>query len=270
MEETIFKRICTDLKSVVGKENLASLPKTYEMIGHILIIYLTDELSPWKKEIGKVYLRHYPRAKTVLRKGPITGEYRKPKYEHLAGNGTETIHKENKIQFKLDLEKVMFSSGNIEERQRMGRVPKKNEKVVDMFAGIGYFSLPMAYHAGASVTAIEKNPEAFHYLQENIKLNNVEDRVEALNMDCLDFSGTGNRVVMGYLRKTNEFLGKAFEIVKKGGIIHYHQTVVENFYPKAIHKEIRAVTKNYEIISMRRVKKFSPGVWHIVADIKAL
>lgn len=268
MEAPVFRRICTDLKEVIGEEFLTDLPKTYEMIGRILIIYLPDMLSPWKKEIGRVYLAHFPRAKTVLRKGPITGEYREPQFEHLAGNGTETIHKENKVKFKLDLEKIMFSSGNIEERRRMAQLPNKNEKVLDMFAGIGYFSIPIAYHARASVTAVEKNPEAFHYLQENIKLNSVEDRVKALSMDCLDFSGTADRVVMGYLQRTNEFLGKAFEIAKKGGIIHYHQTVVEKCYPAAIHEEIRAVGKNYTILSMRKVKKFSPGVWHVVVDIK--
>ncbi len=270
MKKAVFENICNDLKDIIGAKNLKKLPKTYELIGDILIIYISDELSHWKKEIGKVYLENFQNVKTVLRKGHISGEYRKPHCEHLAGNGTETIHTENKIKFKLDLSKVMFSSGNIEERQKMSRISRKDEHVVDMFAGIGYFSLPIAYHSHAHVTAIEKNPQAFYYLQENIKLNKVENRVKALNMDCRDYSGNVDRVIMGYIQKTNEFLEKAFEIVKKGGTIHYHQTVVEKFYPDAVYSEVNVANKNYEIVSMRKIKKFSPGVWHIVADIKAL
>jgi len=270
MKKAVFESICNDLEDILETKNIRKLPKTYELIGDILIIYISDELSQWKREIGNTYLKNFKRVKTVLRKGYISGEYRKPNFEYLAGNGTDTVHIENKIKFKLDLSKVMFSSGNIEERQRMSGIPKKGEKVIDMFAGIGYFSIPMAYHSHAYVTAIEKNPQAFYYLKENIRLNRVEDRIKAINTDCREFSGKGDRVIMGYIQKTNEFLEKAFEIVKKGGIIHYHQTVVEKLYPDAIYSEINTINKNYEIISMRKVKKFSPGVWHIVADIKAI
>ncbi len=268
MKNAVFTRICDDLEGIIGTKNLTSLPETYELIGEILIIHLPDELTPWKKEIGEVYLHHFPRAKTVLKKGPISGEYREPQFDHLAGNGTETIHKENEILFKLDLEKVMFSSGNIRERLRMAEIAENNEHVIDMFAGIGYFSLPIACHCEARVTAIEKNPEAFYYLKENIELNNVENRVEALQMDCREYTGKGDRIIMGYLQKTHKFLGKAYELVKEGGIVHYHQTVVEKLYPDAIHNEIGAVIGEYKILSMRKVKKFAPGVWHVVADIK--
>ena len=270
MEKIVFDNICNELKGIIGEKNINKLPKTYELVGNILIIHIPEDLSEWKKEIGKIYLKNFPRAKTVLKKGRISGEYRKPEFEYLAGDGTETVHTENKIKFKLDLNKVMFSSGNIEERQRMSRIVNKNEKVIDMFAGIGYFSIPVAYHSRAYVTAIEKNPQAFHYLKENIKLNRVGDLVNPLNMDCREFTGKGDRVIMGYIQKTNEFLEKAFEIVKRGGIIHYHQTVVEKLYPEAIYSEIDSVNRDYEVIGIRKVKKFSPGVWHIVADIKAL
>jgi len=34
----------------------------------------------------------------------------------------------------------MFSSGNMDERIRMSMISDKNEVVVDLFAGIGYFN----------------------------------------------------------------------------------------------------------------------------------
>lgn len=268
MEKAVFERIRTKLGRSIGKEHLTRLPRTYELIGDILVIFLPEELAHWKREIGEVYLRTFPKAKTVLQKGRITGEYRVPSYEHLAGNGTETIHKENGIRYSLDLKEVMFSSGNIEERQRMARTVSPHERVIDMFAGIGYFTLPMAYHGRAHVTALEKNPVAFSYLKKNIALNRVEDRVTAHRTDCREYTGRGDRVVMGYIQKTHLFLKKAFEIVNQGGIIHYHQTVVEKKYPDALTAEIDSATTGYELLTVRPVKKFAPGVWHVVADIR--
>jgi tRNA wybutosine-synthesizing protein 2 len=268
MEKAVFERICAELREIIGKENLPHLPKTYEFIGDILIIFLSDILTPWQNEIGEVYLRNFPQAKTVMRKGRIVGEYRVPRYGHLAGNGTETVHKENGILYSLDLAEVMFSSGNIEERQRMARIVSADETITDMFAGIGYFTLPMAYHGRAQVTALEKNPAAFHYLEKNIALNTVEDRVTAHCMDCREYTGIGDRVVMGYIQTTHKFLEKAFTLTKKGGIIHYHQTVVEKNYPDALTAEIDAVTEEYDLLAVHPVKKFAPGVWHVVADIR--
>jgi tRNA G37 N-methylase Trm5 len=103
MKKAVFESICNDLEDILETEDIRKLPKTYELIGDILIIYISDELFQWKREIGNAYLKNFKRVKTVLRKGYISGEYRKPNFEYLAGNGTDTMHIENKIKFKLDL-----------------------------------------------------------------------------------------------------------------------------------------------------------------------
>ena len=62
---------------------------------------------------------------------------------------TETINKENGCLFKLDLAKVMWSKGNNNERLRIAKLVGDGETVIDMFAGIGYFSIHIAVHSNA-------------------------------------------------------------------------------------------------------------------------
>jgi len=79
--------------------------------------------------------------------------------ETIAGFKTETVHRENGVIFNLDARKVMFSAGNLKERMRMSLFGK-DEFVVDMFAGIGYFTLQMAVHSRPrKIMAIEMNPK---------------------------------------------------------------------------------------------------------------
>ena len=107
--------------------------------------------------------------------------HRTPQTEILFGTVGEVQHRESGYTFILDPRKVMFSQGNRTEKQRIAdliRAGPGNERVADMFAGIGYFSIPAA-GAGARVHAMEINPVAFGYLEQNIRENRFSDRIEA-------------------------------------------------------------------------------------------
>jgi len=86
----------------------------------------------------------------IVKLGRISGLKREPDVEVIIGEGTETVHRENKCGFKLDVSKIMWSKGNTTERKRMSLLPEDGEIIVDMFAGIGYFSIPMAVHSNKS------------------------------------------------------------------------------------------------------------------------
>lgn len=62
--------------------------------------------------------------------------------ELLLGDNGWVTHYENDICYSLDATKCMFSSGNRSEKLRMGQLNCRDEVVVDLFAGIGYFVLP--------------------------------------------------------------------------------------------------------------------------------
>lgn len=249
------------------------LPKHWVQIGDVLILPLRPELEPYKGRIAEVYAEVLG-VKAVLRKGRISGEFRETNYELLYGTDTVTVHVENGIKYKLDVARIMFSPANVKERVRMAKVAKPGELVVDMFAGIGHLSLPMAVHGGARIIAIEKSPYTFRFLVENIELNKVQDRMTAYNIDNRDFPGENiaDRVLMGYVVKTAEFIPKALSIAKDEAIIHYHNTVPERLMPAEPFETFRRVAKEHgyeaEKLNELVIKRYAPGVWHVVVDVR--
>lgn len=259
----------------VPEDVRSMLPRHWEMLGDVLILRLPDELSSYHKEVARAYASVLG-ARTVLReRAHIDGVFRTPDMEFLLGDDAVTVHLENGILYKLDASCLMFSSGNIDEKMRMAALDCRGETVVDMFAGIGYFTLPLALHARASrVIACEINPLAFRYLQENVALNHLDAIVEPVLGDNRDLPGEriADRVVMGYVRTTAEHLRDAFRLVRKGGVIHYQDTFPLEIFPRKALDNLAAAAggRGYEVRLMREVKSYSPGVSHMVLDVAVL
>jgi tRNA wybutosine-synthesizing protein 2 len=261
------------LEDVIPERDLQLIPSGWHVLGKTIIVSIDERIKEHKHLIALKLLEMYPHCHTVVRDLGIEGQFRQPKREILAGISTETVHKENSCLFSLDVTKVMFSKGNLYEKKLMSKVGSR-EVIVDMFAGIGYFSIPIAVHAKpAKIYAIEINPESFRYLQENIRLNKVEHIVEALNGDCalITPKGIADRVLMGYVGTTHEYLEQGIKAIKStGGMLHYHETVPEVLlFGRAVSRITDAAAREGReatIKECRKVKKYSPGVWHIVVD----
>jgi len=253
----------------------ALLPQKWEMFGDVLVLRLPHGLHEVRERIAEAYASVL-RARTVcLEKGIIEGVYRTPNVEVIWGDGTETVHLENRILYKFDVAKVMFSSGNFPEKKRMSELDCRGETVVDMFAGIGYFTLPLAVHAKADrVVACEINPVAYSYLKENVALNAVERKVEPVLGDNRSLHGAGfaDRVLMGYLGTTHEFLPKAFSLVRPGGVVHYHEACPLDEWPLRPLRRIAeaAGRRGFQVIYKGEVKSFAPSVSHYVIDVLVL
>lgn len=270
--------LCEILEGEVTPQELSRLPRGWYILGEIIIIKISPEIEHLKGRIGEALLSIYPRCTTVLCDRGIEGQFRQPVREVIAGSDTVALHRENGVIFRLDASRIMFSQGNLLERMRMGRFGR-DEFVVDMFAGIGYFTLPMAVHSRPKkVVAIELNPLAFGYLQENVRINRVEDIVEPVLGDCREIcremalDNKADRVVMGYVGTTDRYLKTGIEALRPGGILHYHQTVPSWLYPAAAVKDVteasEASGRRAEILRCARVKKYSPGVLHAVVDAR--
>ena len=260
--------------SDLPEDVLRGLPMRWEYVGDIVIIKLPDSAEPYKGRIGAVYSEQLDKSTVCVDRSGVSGEFRRPSMEIIHGTETESVRLENGIRYCFDVTKVMFASGNVDERERMKNLDCSGETVVDMFAGIGYFTLPLAKFSGArKVIACEKNPESFEFLKRNIVLNEVEDIVEPVLGDNRDLPGKAfaDRILMGYVQTTSEFLPKALEMIKPGGIIHYHDTFYVNEYRQRVESIFsEACGDGYEILGIREVKSFAPSVSHYVADVRIL
>ncbi len=242
-------------------------PSSWKVIGDIILIRLTEMDVDEKEKIAKELLDLHSNCHTVMDYRGSKGKIRKPIIEEMFGKcETETIHKEHGYKFKLDLSKVMFSKGNEKERVRMEERVKKGEKVFDMFAGIGYFSIPIAI-GGGKVYAAEINPTAYKYLEENTELNNVD--IMTYNRDCREISIEADRIIMGHFNSFN-YLDHGFSCIKKGGTIHLHCLGKPNEKNEKL-ENIKKKAKNYNYridAKYRKVKTYSEGLSHLVFDIK--
>ncbi len=272
-KEKPFDRIRQRLADL-PEDIISQIPSRWERYGHVLVLRLPESLRPHFQYISRVYAEVLGCDTVILDRGGIAGEYREPVAEVVFGENTETTHLENGILYSFDAAMIMFSSGNIDERVRMAGLNCSGETVLDMFAGIGYFSLPIARYTGAArVISIEKNPVAYRYLLRNIRDNGL-DNVEAYNMDNRDFEGeaVADRILMGYVGTTHLFLEKALSLLKDTGIIHYHETCPETLLPDRPLERLKLAAerngRRMELLGTRRIKSYAPGVYHIVADAR--
>jgi len=260
------------------KKESSLLPSSYQKIGNIVIVNIKKELWKYDKEIGKVILENIPSTRTVCRRTDfITGQFRQPNIKIIAGKDSmETIHKENEISYKLDVSKVMFSKGNLTERKRVISQVKEDEIVVDMFAGIGYFSLGLGKFSKAKkIYAIEINPESYHYLWENIKLNQIENKVVTIlgdcKKECVSLGEKADRILMGLIPSPKDYLDAAMKIIKPNGIIHYHSILGEDKIHDKLLFEINDAAVKYgmefNLLSWKKVKSYAPKIDHVVLDV---
>lgn len=238
----------------------------YKKIGDILIL---DNNSS-QEDYESLSKKH--NVKTIMKIDHIEGTKREPVFKILYGNDTQTINKENGCLFKLDLAKVMWSKGNNNERLRIAKLVEDDETVLDMFAGIGYFSIPIGVHSNAEkIISIEINPNSYNFLCENAKLNKLDNIIPILG-DCMVETPKfkADRIVMGYVKTTHHYLNVAINSLNKGGIIHYHETVPEKLIDIRPIERIKNESGNrdVELLNLTKIKKYSPGVWHVVVDAR--
>ena len=242
---------------------------SFKVLGSLAIVKLEGKAREFGEKIGELILETFPRLKAVWCDEGKEGMERKPKMTLLAGKGSVTVHKEHDCLLKVDVTKVMYSLGNQYEKLRVANLVKEGEIVLDMFAGIGYFTIPIANHSKAEkIYAFEINFDAYKLLLENLKLNKIRN-VIAVNMDSrFTPEGFADRVVMGHIF-AEDFIEVAVRALNGEGYIHYHESVPEKIIERPI-KRIEAICKKLnrevKILGMRKVKNYSPGVVHVVVD----
>jgi tRNA (guanine37-N1)-methyltransferase len=264
----------TDIFEVLDHESpLSQAPGAYELIGDIAII---DQHEENVMDIAKVLLKH-KNIKTVFQAtSAVSGEYRTRELLFIAGEKkTETIYRENGCRYLLDVKNVYFTPRLSTERGRIAGQVTDGEKVVDMFAGIGPFSILIAKRFPLThVIAIDKNPVAIQYLRENALLNKLKN-IEIKEGDAREeITGItdADHVIMNLPHSAMEFIDATLGIMKRGGVIHFYAISHEDDLFDGIFKDIeeRAAGSGLRVISLdkRIVRPYAPYQYNVCIDLR--
>ncbi|HLC71647.1 MAG TPA: class I SAM-dependent methyltransferase family protein [Candidatus Nanoarchaeia archaeon] len=266
------------LKGKLTSAELAILPTSQEVVGKILILEIPEELQQKERVIAQAYLTQSHHVETVVKKAEFhEGDYRLRKVQVLAGKNTkETIHQENGVKIKLDLEKTYFSARSSNERLRIAKQVTKGEEVLVMFSGAAPYPLVIAKNSPAKlIYGIELNPLAHQYALQSVELNHLSDRIIILQGDVRTITPTLNRkfdrIIMPLPKTAEDFLESALCAAKKKAIIHLYAFLAKDDI-KAAGKRIQKLCTGYghsvKILRAVTCGQFSPRTFRICFDLK--
>ncbi|XP_021766875.1 tRNA wybutosine-synthesizing protein 2/3/4-like [Chenopodium quinoa] len=272
-------------QKALSEELLDQLPTRWERLGDIVVLPITSFRDPAWDTIGSELWSAVAQtlgARRLARQGRVasTGT-RDSRVEILVGDNGWVEHSENGIAYCFDTTKCMFSWGNLSEKLRMARMDCRGEVIVDLFAGIGYFTLPFLVRGNATlVYACEWNPHAVEALHHNLQANLVSDRCIVLEGDnrLTAPKGVANRVCLGLLPSSEGSWVTAIRALRcEGGTLHIHGNVKdseENQWTLHVMDSISEIAKseghcwNVSVVHLERVKWYAPHIRHLVADVR--
>jgi tRNA (guanine37-N1)-methyltransferase len=275
-----------NLSDFLPSDELVYVTDSYDIVGDIAILRLNGKSQKHGQIIAKAITSVHKNVKTVLAQtSPVRGDFRLRKLEYIAGeNKTTTVHKESGCLFFVNVGECYFSPRLLYERMRIAKQVEKGEVIVNMFAGVGCFSIIIAKHSNVEkVYSIDINPTAVQNMEENVRLNKVYGKVVPILGDAKDviekkLCGIADRVLMPLPRKAFEYLPCAFLTLKKaGGWIHYYDFEQAKKNENPIEKvKLKVAEKlghlgvDFEIPFGRAIRTTGPN-WHqIVLDIKTM
>jgi tRNA (guanine37-N1)-methyltransferase len=267
------------LRGQLSDEELRQF-RAFDIVGDIAVVKLPKGLLSKKQLIGQALMQVHPNVRTVLNQTtPVKGEFRTRGLEVIAGEPrTETVYHEAGCSFRVDLVKAYFSPRLATERLRVARLVKPGEVVTNLFAGVGSYSVIIARHSEAlRVYSIDKNPAAFDYMKENIRINRVGDRVIPILGDAREIveqrlSGKADRVLMPLPELSRKFFDVAVRALKPaGGIIHFYDYGREPdvFGPSFEFAISAAALEGFgvELLTARKIRSYATRCYHVVLDL---
>ncbi len=269
------------LRGSLSEQEIAILSSSFDVVGDIAIVKVPPELRIKEKLISDQILAKMKSVKTVLKQEtPVGGEFRTRVVSFIGGEEKfETIYKESGLVFKVNVQTAYFSPRLSTERLRIRALVSDGEKIFNMFAGIGTFSLIIAKTKNCVIESVDKNPEAIRLAFDSLKLNKkLRGTVHPILADAKEFAyqnaGEFDRVLMPLPERVDEFLESAVLSARKDRLatIHYYCHVPEDkFLDKGwIGKHLEEVNigRKYEIKTWKRVREVGPRLIQAVADIE--
>lgn len=267
------------LGSILTSRESEELISAFDQIGDIIIVRIPDSLLEKKKLIGDTLLKEVKIVKSVFyQKSPVEGDFRTRNLEILAGeNKTKTEYKEFGCRFVVDVANAFFSPRLSTERERIANLIQEGETMVNMFAGVGMFSIMAAKKKNCTVYSIDINPIASKLCEKNIEMNKLTGKVISINGDTVkiieeNLIDKSDRTLMLLPERSDEFLDSAIKTTKDGGIIHYYSHIhaeKKSDAGKLSEKHYLEVTPvKSEILTSKIVRPVGPRYYQTVVDVK--
>ncbi|UCC57606.1 MAG: class I SAM-dependent methyltransferase family protein [Candidatus Bathyarchaeum sp.] len=259
---------------------LTRIPRAIDFVGDIAIVEIPPELADHKKPIGEALLKAHKQTSTVLAKsGAVEGVYRLRDFEVIAGvHKTVTVYREYGCVYHVDVAKAYFSPRLSSEHNRVASQVKEGETVVDLFAGVGPFSILIAKkYPAVKVYAVDVNPDAIAFLKRNVYLNRVEKQVVPILGDARkvvreELTEVADRVIMNLPETAIEYVDVACDAIRSdGGIMHYYGFTKDSEplekarvrLTEAVRRSNRQLKK---ILLAKTVREVAPYTWQVVVD----
>jgi tRNA (guanine37-N1)-methyltransferase len=269
------------LQERLDSTELEKLSSSFDIIGTIAIIKIPESLASKRKLIADALIEEIRPVKSVFcQVSAIEGDYRLRKLELISGeNSPITVYKEHGCTFKVDVINTYFSPRLSTERLRIAKLTEPNEVIVNMFGGVGTFSIIISrYNKSAKVYSIDSNQIATDMCRQNIEINKLTGNVIPVLGDAeqeihKSLKGVAKRVLMPLPEKARDFVDAAVSSLENGsGMIHYFCHIGADNKKTAIQNGVMYTSEsfskfNHTIRNVRVVREVGPRFYQIVSDV---
>jgi tRNA (guanine37-N1)-methyltransferase len=261
----------------VPEELRPLLPSSFDIVGSVAIVKMEDEVVPYAAKIGKAIMVTQSSVKTVCLDSGVMDQFRTRNVKVVAGEKTtETVHKEYGLTFKVDVARAFFTPRLATERQVVAKQVRRGEVVIDMFAGIGPFSIMIAKMGSPKIVyAIDMNPDAIELMKANIALNKASTVSPILgdSREVVPGLEKADRIVMNLPHDGRSFIGEAIRALRPGGVIHYYEIIEDDELQTCLDEIADASRREGRLmkeLARRRVKSYSPTMTFYGFDLQFL
>jgi len=255
--------------AVIPEELRHELPRSFDVVGDVVIVRLPKTLLPYCHEVGTALLSFVPGARVVAVDSGVQGEARLRALEVVAGQGPlVTTYRENGLSFKVDLERAYFSPRLAGEHDHMSKVSQDGERLLDLFCGIGPFSLTVLSRClHSTAVGVDSNAQAIELMRENAERMGVSARLECRTEDAGNFlkgGGEFDRVVMNLPREGYKYLKLVGRLVKSPGWLHFYGLVPKGDIASKSDEVLEALScgqepSEWSVKEVRVVHPYSPS-----------
>ena len=263
------------LRGIIPEELRHMLPRSYDIVGEVAIIEIPEELREYARPIGECIMRVHKRVKSVYSvEGPTKDPYRVRPLRLIAGEDRDsTVHVEYGVRIHVYFKRAYINPSLGYEHYRVSRLVSDGERVLDMFSGVGGFTLHVASRSSSKVLAVDINPYAILSLKTSTRLNKLKGVVDAVCGDAKIVSSSlrpiFHRVIMNLPERSHLYIADACRVIcEEGGYLHYYR--FSGLYSTPVVELMKGVASSgrrvARIDGVRRVLEASPSKHLYVVD----